>query len=107
MLRGQWPNHPATKWAHASDANYRWLWCFAEWCCHEYSIRFGRTHGSLFAIRECGNRIDAPKGDFTPPAFHPGSASYREHLAKKHAAWVAKGRPAKWTRREVPEEVKA
>lgn len=37
-------NHPCTKWAAASQANYYWLYRHFNALCKEYTLRRGRTH---------------------------------------------------------------
>ena len=37
-------NHPCTKWAAASEANYDWLCRLNIYMCKEYTLRYGRVH---------------------------------------------------------------
>ena len=48
-------NHPCTKWARESQANYEWLLVHAYSLCEEYFLRYGKVHKSLDAIDWCDN----------------------------------------------------
>ena len=37
-------NHPCTKWAGSSQANYRWLVSHAKALCEEYTKRYNKVH---------------------------------------------------------------
>jgi len=41
---GGYKNHPCTRWAGDSGANFRWLAQHALALCLEYSMRFGKQH---------------------------------------------------------------
>jgi len=48
-------NHPCTKWARESKANYEWLLSHAYELCDEYFLRYGKIHKSLDVIDWCDN----------------------------------------------------
>jgi len=48
-------NHPCTKWARESKANYEWLLAHAYELCDEYFLRYGKIHKSLDVIDWCDN----------------------------------------------------
>ncbi len=39
-------NHPSTIWARQSGANFHWLYQHGMALCEEYSLRYGKRHGS-------------------------------------------------------------
>lgn len=43
-------NHPSTIWARETIHNYRWLFEHAKALCSEYTIRYGKIHGSEVRI---------------------------------------------------------
>jgi hypothetical protein len=40
----RYKNHPCTKWARKSRANFQWLWDHGKALCAEYTYRYGKTH---------------------------------------------------------------
>ena len=62
-------NHPCTKWARESIANYEWLLTHAYQLCEEYFQRYGKIHKSLDAIDWCDNNylsLNLPNTILTP-----------------------------------------
>jgi hypothetical protein len=53
-------NHPCTKWAGETRANFRWLVRHAQALAEEFTYRNakGRVHASLFVINLCATYID-------------------------------------------------
>jgi len=43
-LKGGYHNHPCTRWAGDSRANFLWVAHHAAALCEEYTLRFGKTH---------------------------------------------------------------
>ena len=43
-------NHPCSVWARSSFANLAWLIVHAKALCHEYTSRYGKSHGCVSAI---------------------------------------------------------
>jgi hypothetical protein len=48
-------NHPCTKWARQSQANYEWLLTHAYSLSEEYFWRYGKIHKSVNVIDWCDN----------------------------------------------------
>lgn len=46
IYRTSYPNHPCTNWARESVQNYCWLHKLAVALCHQYRIRYRKTHGA-------------------------------------------------------------
>ena len=62
-------NHPCTKWATESSANYEWLVLHARSLCHFYSKRYERNHKSESLINEMFQmRPDFINKELTPVA---------------------------------------
>jgi hypothetical protein len=61
-------NHPCSRWARASTANYDWLCELGLAMCEEYTRRYGRQHASQEVIEWCEECVpDAvPLGPRTP-----------------------------------------
>ncbi len=98
-----YPNHPCSKWACASSANYRWLLDHAYTLCVEYSVRYRKTHYCQAAILWCWHNLDKvrfPETDLMPFALAmPDSyksddavESYRNYYRNEKAAM------AQWNR---------
>lgn len=99
-------NHPCTKWAMESRANYSWLVKFGFALCDEYTFRYGKTHACEFVIWQCRFAPDSlPDIEMTPFALampddckqHDAVTSYRSYY-KNHKSSIAK-----WTNRPIPE----
>lgn len=61
-------NHPCTKWARETTANYMWLCELGLSIAEEYTKRYGRRHKSQDVIEWCEERIPTsiPYGPLTP-----------------------------------------
>ena len=60
-------NHPCSKWARASTANYLWLCDLGKAIAQEYTKRYGKRHKSEDVIDWCEQHIpeSIPSGDLT------------------------------------------
>ena len=62
-------NHPCSKWARTSQANYVWLCELGRELCKEYTFRYGKTHKCEAIILCLSDRIpNIPDEGWTPPA---------------------------------------
>lgn len=64
-------NHPCTKWAMETRANFRWLHCLALCLCREYEYRYGRPGKEQHAYYEIIRAMPEPDIaylDLTPHA---------------------------------------
>ena len=69
-LKGGYHNHPCSRWAGESRANYWWLRVHAYALCEEYTLRFGKTHFCEKGIVHlCSMDTLIPEGDLTPFAL--------------------------------------
>lgn len=99
-------NHPAVKWAGASQSNFNWLvWHFHE-LCDEYVFRFDKDHASWkrlqenFYPQEICKKLPYSEACTAPPSSCGGSIeACREILRQK---WLKDKRPPKWTKRAAP-----
>jgi len=93
-------NHPSSRWARDSLANYRWLCQLGLELCAEYTRRYGRRHATQdklewLALHE-PPLSDAPFID--PPQCMPDDCkgidpvkAYREYY-RRHKAYMAQWR---------------
>tara|TARA_Y100000593_G_scaffold51947_1_gene97633 strand:- start:6944 stop:7420 length:477 start_codon:yes stop_codon:yes gene_type:complete len=106
-------NHPCTKWARESQANYEWLLTHAYELCEEYFSRYGKTHKSLNAIDWCDNNshklgLDQEIG--LTPFAQAMPDEYKNHNAvKAYRAYynAEKAYFATWKSKTVPRWFKA
>lgn len=97
-------NHPCSKWARASGANFDWLVEHALALSDEYELRYGRVHKSREVIEWCRDNKPQMTGDITPfPLAMPDEYktdnvvdSYRLYYIKE------KGHFAKWNKNRKP-----
>lgn len=97
-------NHPCSKWAGASYANWMWLRSYAIGLCDEYTYRYGKVH-------KYDSVLKAPPAEFNWPSWNPTSftqcmlpqykgedaiTAYRQYYigAKSHLL--------SYTKREIP-----
>lgn len=60
-------NHPCTKWAGHTRANFEWLCTHGIGICEEYTRRYNKRHKSQDVIEWCKKRSEAiPDGPQTP-----------------------------------------
>lgn len=104
-------NHPCSKWARESWANYYWLYKHGIALCNEYTFRYRKTHKCLDIMIWCWSNIDFKLLDrvdeYEPIAFpkcmpddckvNDVVQSYRNYYIKH------KGHIATWTKRNVPD----
>lgn len=114
-------NHPSTKWARESLANYCWLYDLWIALCKEYEHRYERVHESYRKLEMplMLTPDNIPDEPFTqpPPAMkeYPqcivegdSIASYRNYYweAKRpFARWTKRTKPVWWIERENAENV--
>jgi len=99
-------NHPCTRWAAESLANYMWLCILTAKMCKEYTKRYGRTHaGEAICLWYYLNRPNLPmKPDMSPfvqamPADVKNEdpvKAYRDYYMKYKRSF------ARWKHSEVP-----
>lgn len=103
-------NHPCSKWARASVANYAWLCELGLALCCEYTYRYGRTHKcEAYLVDLRRNVPPLASHDFTPlpqamPDHFRGNKSisaYRRYYA------TDKKRLHSWKKRPSPRWLKA
>lgn len=108
LYRATHKNHPCTRWAAESTANYRWAYRLFINLLAEYKHRYGRTHGSArLAVPLVLPPPGVPKGPLTaiPQAMpeqyrgtNPISAYRRFYIAEKarFATWRNRPKPEWW-----------
>lgn len=62
-------HHPCAKWLHVNENNVHWLLVHGLALAGTYSMRYGKTHGSYFALRQLTDMITS---------LHP-TANWRGH----------------------------
>lgn len=77
--RGGYTNHPSTRWAGDSLANFTWLFDHAVALCEEYTFRFGKEHA---CFRQLDAVVDAvsfiPDGGLTEVALCVGDVLHEK-----------------------------
>jgi hypothetical protein len=101
-------NHPCTKWARESQANYEWLLTHAYELCEEYLLRYGKIHKSLDAIDWCDNHsheLDLPDVGLTPFAQAMPEEYKNDDVVQAYRNYYngEKSYFAKWKSKLVPE----
>ena len=100
-------NHPCTKWARESQANYEWLLVHAYELCEEYFHRYGKIHKSLDAIDWCDNNshnLNLPDIGLTPFA-QAMPEEYKDNNPVRAYRAYYNGETAyfaKWSERKCP-----
>ncbi len=101
-------NHPCTKWARESTANYEWLLTHAYQLCDEYFDRYSKVHKSLDAIDWCDNHyadLNLPNTILTPFAQAMPDEYKNDDAVKAYRDYYngEKSYFAKWKSQLVPE----
>ena len=100
-------NHPCTVWSRESIKNFEWLLKHAFSLSNEYTLRYGKTHKSLYVINWISNnykRISLPRKSLTPfaqamPDKYKGACpvqAYRSYYMGEKAKF------ARWTKGRLP-----
>jgi Pyrimidine dimer DNA glycosylase len=101
-------NHPCSKWARASKANYQWLCSLGIELCTEYTYRYNKRHKCQDVIEWAqSQQLNVDKQDMTPFAQampddfkkEDGVEAYRSYYigAKSHiASWKNRTKPEWW-----------
>ena len=64
--KGGYPNHPCTRWAGDSRANFMWLWHWTMALCKEYTFRYHKHHCAEKQLLTVLRYVhDIPEGDLT------------------------------------------
>ena len=116
-LKGGYHNHPCTKWVGDTKTNFVWTALHGLSLCHQYTLRYAKTHACEKGIRQMANMFDMiPQGPQTeyaqamPDEYRKwGDAveAYRDyywHEKRDFAKWE-RGQPAAqwWIDREDKE----
>lgn len=101
-------NHPCTRWASASVANYHWLHRLLFWLHAEYEHRHQRTHASKRLLEPLMPRLPMDGGTMTPFAFAGPDTCVRPDIVQSYRALyrlkqMTMKRPMRWTKRPRPE----
>ena len=101
-------NHPCTKWARESQANYESLLTHAYELCEEYFNRYGKIHKSLDAIDWCDNnyhKLNLPNVGLTTFAQAMPDEYKNDNAVKAYRDYYngEKSYFAKWTNQLVPD----
>jgi hypothetical protein len=105
MYKPAYQNHPCTKWARESYANYHWLWMHAEQIASEFLNRFGKFHASAKVLHELPDPVNLPHIDITPPAQAMPDQYKHDDAWRAYRAYYKgeKASIAKWEKgREAP-----
>lgn len=106
-------NHPIYLWYKNS---YQFLFEYGLMCCLEYSYRFNKTHSLEIEFHKLSYEFPMRMVAKYTPYYMEGSKGhpsyirttenvsklYQQKLCKKWNSDKAKGRPPKWTNREIP-----
>lgn len=101
-------NHPCTKWASLSEANFEWLTAHALALCDEYTFRYGRRHKSQDVIENVQPPKAFSKVGLTPFALAmPDEFKSSDPVESFRAYYHSKSSFAVWTKRKQPNWWKA
>ena len=107
LFKKAFVNHPSTKWARETSANYNYLFQLAWGLCSEYEFRYGKTHSTAYLIKYvmCIYPDKIPNADMTPiPQCMPEDVKGEDSVeAYRNYYRVYKRRFAKWKKRDIPE----
>lgn len=106
-------NHPCTRWAGDTEANFLWLWEHGMELCLEYSRRYYRVHRCYYAIYEMSYLLtqvpddtkDWKEGPLTPhPQAMPDDCK-RDDPVDAYRSYYNKDKReiAEWSHSETPE----
>ena len=77
-------NHPSTIWARENIHNYRWLFEHAKALCSEYTVRYGKTHGTESRILDIAYAVhEDSKWTLATPVTIAMDDKYRLPMAVK------------------------
>ena len=98
-------NHPCTKWARASQANYSYLYHLAQITGAEYTARYGKLHKATLLLSDLPILLPLEKGPMTPFAqAMPEEYRNPDPVAAYRAYYRAeKAKIATWKHGQVPE----
>ena len=108
-LKGGYHNHPCTRWCGDSRENFTWASLHALELCHEYTRRYGKTHGCQKGIEHlCAMDSLVPDGELTPfaqampdeyrnPDAVTAYRTYYKNDKKEFATWKMGNVPDWWT----------
>lgn len=100
-------NHPSTRWAGDSSANYVWLHLLGIHLCKQYTKRYGKTHKCEAYLK---NELrDPPPGIpyveyVDPPQCMPEECKVQDDTVEAYKNYyrMNKAYMAKWKNTEVP-----
>ena len=99
-------NHPCTKWAGESKANYRWLLNHAKSLCMEYTSRYNKLHAWEERIfGELSNVPPIEKETLTPFVQAMPDEYKQQDPVQAYRTYYIKDKKefAKWKKGNVPE----
>ena len=74
-------NHPCTRWATLSEANFEWLTAHALALCDEYTYRYGRRHKSQDVIEAVKPPIEFPLVGLTLVSAAKSFRTFDDYIA--------------------------
>ena len=98
-------NHPSSKWARESTANYLWLYDLFSNLCAEYTHRYSRTHLTESKLHSILSRPpELADAEFTEPPqcmpeqYHQEDTveAYRQYYLAEKTSLLC------WTHRDIP-----
>jgi hypothetical protein len=109
LFKASHVSHPSAIWCRANVQNYMWLAELLEWCCAEYTHRYGKVHSveqsGLMQSLKNNFPKNLPIGEFTEPtpAMPDDCKVAGDSLASYQKYYIEKKRLfAKWTNRPMP-----
>lgn len=99
-----WQNHPCSRWAKASLANYRWLARLGIALLKEYELRYGKVHAYTGLMRQLQlNEPDLPDIGLTGPPIVTTPDCVQGSIVESYRMYynLHKAHFARW-RTEVP-----
>jgi hypothetical protein len=102
-------NHPCTKWAAASLANYNWLHLLLFWLHAEYEHRYpGKVHASWRLLIPLAPSLPMEGGTMTPFVFAGPESCIRPTIVESYQALYQLKQttmkvPMRWTKASRPE----
>mgnify|MGYP003344151702 CR=1 FL=1 len=105
-LKGGYHNHPCTRWCGDTRENFKWASQHALELCHQYQIRYGKTHSCQSGIEQLATMDGLIPSSSLTPFAQAMPEQYRDKDAVKAYRNYYLGEKkafAKWKTGNIPD----